>query len=85
MTSDHSDVVSISPSKEHVACKELDLDVEFGGTEARNKLERKLLWKLDLCMSMLVLMSILNLVSNLALRWLTNVYLIIVLDRSEHC
>ncbi|KAG1768868.1 MFS general substrate transporter [Suillus occidentalis] len=65
MTSDHSDVMSISPSKEHVACKELDLDVEFGGTEARNKLERKLLWKLDLCMSMLVLMSILNLVTRL--------------------
>ncbi|KAG1836974.1 MFS general substrate transporter [Suillus subalutaceus] len=62
MAPDHSDIVSISPSKEHVECKKLDLDVEFGGTEARNKLERKFLWKLDLYMSMLVLMSILNLI-----------------------
>jgi MFS family permease len=62
MASDHSDAVSISPSQEHVECKELDLDIEFGGTEARNKLERKFLWKLDLHMSMLVLISILNLI-----------------------
>ncbi|KAG1728549.1 MFS general substrate transporter [Suillus lakei] len=60
MATDHSDAASISPSKEHVECKELDLDVEFGGIEARNKLERKLLWKLDLRMSMLVLIYILN-------------------------
>ncbi|KAG1744348.1 MFS general substrate transporter [Suillus occidentalis] len=59
MAVDYSDAASISPSKhEHVECKELDLDVEFGGT--REKLERRLLWKLDLRMSMLVLIYILN-------------------------
>lgn len=58
MTTNHSDAVSIS--KEHDECKELDLDVEFGGIEARNKLERRLLWKLDLPMSFLVLIYILN-------------------------
>ncbi|KAG2117467.1 major facilitator superfamily domain-containing protein [Suillus clintonianus] len=60
MAIDHLGAVSISPSKEHVECKEFDLDLEFGGIEARNKLERKLLWKLDLRMSMLVLIYILN-------------------------
>jgi hypothetical protein len=65
MAADYSDAASILPSKhEHVECKELDFDVEFGGT--RDKLERKLLWKLDLRMSMLVLIYILNFVSNLA-------------------
>jgi len=83
MASDHSDAVSISPSQEHVECKELDLDIEFGGTEARNKLERKFLWKLDLHMSMLVLISILNLVSNLTSRCLIYVYIIIILDRPK--
>ncbi|KIK41466.1 hypothetical protein CY34DRAFT_13043 [Suillus luteus UH-Slu-Lm8-n1] len=59
MAADYSDAASISPSKhEHVECKELDFDVEFGGT--RDKLERRLLWKLDLRMSMLVLIYILN-------------------------
>ncbi|KAG1847803.1 major facilitator superfamily domain-containing protein [Suillus tomentosus] len=60
MAPDPSDTAPISPSKEHVECKELDVDVEFGGIEARNKLERKLLLKLDLHMSMLVLIYILN-------------------------
>ncbi|KAG2344932.1 MFS general substrate transporter [Suillus weaverae] len=58
MTTNHSDAVSIS--KEHDECKELDLDVEFDGIEARNKLERRLLWKLDLPMSFLVLIYIIN-------------------------
>jgi hypothetical protein len=33
-----------------------DSDDEFGGTEARKVLERRLLWKLDLRMSILVFM-----------------------------
>ncbi|KAG1788911.1 MFS general substrate transporter [Suillus plorans] len=60
MAPDPFDTAPISPSKEHVECKELDVDAEFGGIKARNKLERKLLLKLDLHMSMLVLMYILN-------------------------
>lgn len=40
-----------------------DNDAEFGGTEARKNLERKLLWKLDLRMSVLVVIYILNYVS----------------------
>jgi hypothetical protein len=35
-------------------------DAEFGGTEARKKLERKFLLKLDLRMSVLVVIYILN-------------------------
>lgn len=38
----------------------LDDDVEFGGTEARKGIERKLLWKLDLRMSILIVIYILN-------------------------
>lgn len=41
-----------------------DPDAEFGGREARKKLERKLLRKLDLRMSILVVIYILNYVSN---------------------
>ncbi|KAG6919397.1 hypothetical protein DXG01_006280 [Tephrocybe rancida] len=37
-----------------------DPDAEFGGTEARRKLERKLLWKVDLRMSIMVIIYILN-------------------------
>ncbi|KAG1767864.1 MFS general substrate transporter [Suillus placidus] len=60
MSIGNSDAASILPSKEHVDYEELGLDIEFGGPEARNKLERKLLWKLDLRMSSLVLINILN-------------------------
>ena len=42
---------------------ERDPDEEFGGHEAREKLERKLLRKLDLRMSILVVIYILNYVS----------------------
>ncbi|KAF5387819.1 hypothetical protein D9615_000371 [Tricholomella constricta] len=35
-------------------------DAEFGGTEARRKLERKLLWKVDARMSIMVIIYILN-------------------------
>jgi hypothetical protein len=38
----------------------LDIDPEFGGREARLSLERKLLRKLDMRMSILVLIYILN-------------------------
>ena len=41
-----------------------DLDAEFGGTEARKKLERTLLLKLDARMSILVVIYILNYVSH---------------------
>ncbi|RDB22569.1 hypothetical protein Hypma_010246 [Hypsizygus marmoreus] len=37
-----------------------DPDAEFGGTEARRKLERRLLWKVDARMSILVVIYILN-------------------------
>ena len=38
-------------------------DEDFGGTEARRKLERRLLRKLDLRMSILIIIYILNYVS----------------------
>jgi hypothetical protein len=41
-----------------------DGDAEFGGTEERKKLERKLLRKIDLRMSILILIYILNYVSH---------------------
>ena len=41
----------------------LDPDAEFGGTEARKRLERRLLLKLDARMSILVVIYILNYVS----------------------
>lgn len=44
-----------------------DIDAEFGGCEARRKLERRLLRKLDLRMSILVVIYILNYVSRLIL------------------
>ena len=40
-----------------------DTNVEFGGTEERQRLERKLLWKLDCRMSILVVIYVLNYVS----------------------
>lgn len=40
--------------------EEFDPDAEFGGSERRKKLERKLLWKIDARMSILVLIYILN-------------------------
>ena len=41
-----------------------DPDAEFGGTEARKKLEKRLLLKLDARMSILVVIYILNYVSD---------------------
>ena len=41
----------------------LDPDTEFGGAEARKKLERRLLFKLDSRMSILVIIYMLNCVS----------------------
>ena len=40
-----------------------DPDVEFGGSEERRTLERKLLWKLDCRMSIMIIIYILNYVS----------------------
>ena len=40
-------------------------DAEFGGTEERKRLERKLVIKLDLRMSILIIIYILNYVSDL--------------------
>ena len=42
---------------------ENNFDTEFGGIIARRELERKLLWKIDKRMSILVLIYILNYVS----------------------
>ncbi|KAI0318322.1 MFS general substrate transporter [Amylostereum chailletii] len=39
---------------------EVDQDAEFGGTAARKQLEKKLLWKLDVRMSIMVVIYILN-------------------------
>ncbi|OAX33931.1 MFS general substrate transporter [Rhizopogon vinicolor AM-OR11-026] len=58
--SSHLDVVSFSGTKERVDSEVVDLDAEFGGLEARKKLERRLLWKLDLRMSILIVIYILN-------------------------
>lgn len=41
-----------------------DPDAEFGGTEERKRLEKKLLLKLDLRMSVLIVIYILNYVSS---------------------
>ena len=48
-----------------------DEDAEFGGHEARKVLERKLLRKIDLRMSILVVIYILNYVSVLCLSTVT--------------
>ena len=45
-----------------------DPDAKFGGHEARKKLEKKLLLKLDLRMSILIFIYILNYVSFLSTR-----------------
>lgn len=42
---------------------DVDPDAEFGGTEARKRIERRLLWKIDLRMCILILIYILNYVS----------------------
>lgn len=51
---------------DHVGHNAEDPDAEFGGTEARQKLEKKLLRKLDLRMSVLIVIYILNYVSVLS-------------------
>lgn len=43
--------------------EEIGTDADFGGTDARLKLERRLLWKLDIRMSIMVIIYILNYVS----------------------
>ena len=44
-----------------------DANAEFGGAAARHELEKKLLWKVDKRMSILVLIYILNFVSSLTI------------------
>lgn len=54
---------SISKDEEAVKVEyevESDPDAEFGGTEARKALEKKLLFKLDMRMSILIAIYILN-------------------------
>jgi hypothetical protein len=64
-----------------------DQDAQFGGTEARRVLEKKLLWKVDLRMSVMVVIYILNYVRiwrlchDISLRH----SFILVADRSEQC
>jgi hypothetical protein len=49
-----------SVSHQEKADSEVDRDAEFGGPEARKRLEKKLLLKVDLRMSIMVLIYILN-------------------------
>ncbi|KAH7887580.1 major facilitator superfamily domain-containing protein [Phlebopus sp. FC_14] len=65
MSATHSDATSLPIDekgfKEQVSHHDLiDPDAEFGGREARKKLERQLLLKLDLRMSILIVIYILN-------------------------
>lgn len=63
-----------------------DPDAEFGGTEARKILERKLLWKVDLRMSILVFIYILNYVRVLSFPFLGCVFLTnLTSDRQKQC
>lgn len=59
--SQYSDSASLPPSKEYyVDLEDIDPDAEFGCLAARKQLERKLLRKLDLRFSILVLIHFLN-------------------------
>ena len=55
----------VTPDEKSLDLLNEDPNAEFGGTEARKKLERKLLWKIDLRMSIMVVIYILNYVSHL--------------------
>lgn len=57
-----------------------NLDAEFGGTEARRLLEKRLLRKLDLRMGILVFIYILNYV-RLSLNLKLTINLLVALDR----
>lgn len=62
---------SLDVDERHEDVEELvEDDAEFGGTEARKKLERKLLWKVDLRMSILIVIYILNYVRRSVGSWL---------------
>lgn len=50
------------PGADLIADDAVKSDCEFGGTVARARLEKKLLWKLDSRMSILVVIYILNIV-----------------------
>ena len=68
--------VGIKPTTE-------DLDTEFGGDEARRKLERGLLRKLDLRMSILIFIYILNYVRSEPLAYDTMTNLLLQVDRNN--
>ena len=55
--------VAVAPAVEAVKSISDDAridDEEFGGTEERRRIERKLLWKLDCRMSIMIVIYILN-------------------------
>ena len=56
--SDTSEDTNLDEDRHGETAELLNTNVEFGGTEARKKLERKLLWKLDLRMSILIIMCV---------------------------
>lgn len=58
--STEKDTEKVQGVKHHDSSAAEDPDAEFGGTEARRKLERKLLWKVDVRMSIMVVIYILN-------------------------
>jgi len=70
MSEKFSDSMSVPTEEKHSSMKaeisifDSDPDNEFGGKEARKTLERRLLLKLDLRMSILVVIYILNYVSS---------------------
>ena len=73
-----------SPKPMHVSnALNNDRDAQFGGTEARNALEKKLLRKVDLRMCILIVIYILNYVSRAAAPRETITHLI--LDRQKQC
>jgi len=53
-------IESSKPLTEEIDVAEVSRDAEFGGPEGRRKLERRLLWKIDLRMSILGIIYILN-------------------------
>lgn len=59
---DYEDPVTVLPVNSGKLGDE-DRDAEFGGWEERRKIERKLLWKLDCRMSIMIIIYILNYVS----------------------
>ena len=70
------------PSTEEKLSIEEDSNAKFGGTEARKALEKKLLRKLDLRMSIMIIIYILNYVTTPS-SWLCRSSFL--LDRQKQC